>query len=193
MTMEVWFDFASPYSYLAVTRLSALAHDVTITWRPFLLGPIFAERGWTTSPFVLFPDKGRHMWRDVEREATHLGIPFAKPSIFPVRSTLAACVALVAIDDGFIEAFARDAYAAHFVRDRDISREDVIDSVLGANGPAIRARAMAPETKARLRANVDRAKGLGIFGAPSFVVGDELFWGNDRLERALEQARTDLK
>jgi 2-hydroxychromene-2-carboxylate isomerase len=193
VTLEVWFDFASPYSYLAVTRLPALARGVTITWRPFLLGPIFSERGWTTSPFVLFPDKGRHMWRDVEREAAHFGIPFAKPSMFPVRSTLAACVALVAIDDGFIETFARDVYAAHYVRDLDISRDDVIDGVLGANGPAIRARAMAPETKARLRASVGRAKELGIFGAPSFVVGDELFWGNDRLERALEYARTDLQ
>jgi 2-hydroxychromene-2-carboxylate isomerase len=190
MTLEVWFDFASPYSYLAVTRLPALAHDVTITWRPFLLGPIFAERGWTNSPFVLFPDKGRHMWRDVEREAAHFEIPFQRPEIFPLRSTLAACVALVAISDGFIEAFARDAFAAHFARDQDISREDVIDGVLGANGPAIRARAMAPETKAQLRANVDRAKQLGIFGAPSFVVGDELFWGNDRLERAVEYAST---
>jgi 2-hydroxychromene-2-carboxylate isomerase len=185
--IELWFEFASPYSYLAVARLAKL--DVAVTWHPFLLGPIFADRGWTDSPFVLFPDRGRYMWRDVAREAAHLGIPFEQPTSFPAHSVLAARVALVAIEDGFIDSFARDVFAAHFARDQDIAREDVIDAILGANGPAIRARATSPEIKARLRANVDRARELGIFGAPTFVVGKELFWGNDRLERAIEYAK----
>ena len=192
--MEFWFDFASPYAYLAATRIGALscAAGVSIVWRPFLLGPIFAARGWTSSPFVIYPDKGRHMVRDVEREAEQLGVPYRMPSNFPVRSVLAARVALVGIDEGFGEEFTRAAFAAHFVGDADIARDDVIDGVLasiGHDGPRVRERANAPEIKQRLRQQVERARSIGIFGSPSFVVGDELFWGNDRLERALQWAR----
>ena len=189
--MDVWFEFASPYSYLAVARIAALAGDLELRWHPFLLGPIFNDRGWTNSPFELFADKGRHMWRDVEREAAHYGLPFAKPSRFPARSVLASRCALIAIADGFIEPFARSVFAAHFVDDRDIAEPAALDDVLaalGRDGPAIRERAAA--TKDQLRAKVDRARELGIFGAPMFQVGDELFWGNDRLERALAFARS---
>jgi 2-hydroxychromene-2-carboxylate isomerase len=187
---ELWFEFASPYSYLAVARIAALAPELPIVWRPFLLGPIFGDRGWTSSPFTLFPDKGRHMWRDIEREAAHYGIPFHKPTQFPAKSVLATRVALIAADDGFIEPFARAVFEAHFVRDEDIADPAVIDAVLAdRDGPSIRERALAAANKDRLRANVDRARELGIFGAPMFHVDDELFWGNDRLERALAYAR----
>jgi 2-hydroxychromene-2-carboxylate isomerase len=190
MTIELWFEFASPYSYLAVSRIAELARGLPIVWRPFLLGPIFADRGWTSSPFTLFPDKGRHMWRDVEREAAHAGIPFRQPATFPARSVLATRVALIAIDDGFIETFAHAVFAAHFVRDEDIADPAVIDAALaGRDGPSIRERALAAANKDRLRANVDRARELGIFGAPTYNVDGELFWGNDRLERALAYAR----
>ena len=132
------------------------------------------------------------MVRDVEREAEQLGVPYRMPSNFPVRSVLAARVALVGIDEGFGEEFTRAAFAAHFVGDADIARDDVIDGVLasiGHDGPRVRERANAPEIKQRLRQQVERARSIGIFGSPSFVVGDELFWGNDRLERALQWAR----
>jgi 2-hydroxychromene-2-carboxylate isomerase len=190
--VELWFEFASPYSYLAVARIAELAQELPIVWRPFLLGPIFGDRGWTSSPFTLFPDKGRHMWRDVEREAAHYGIPFRKPTMFPAKSVLATRVALIAADDGFIEPFARAVFTAHFVRDEDIADPAVIDAVLatlGRDGSSLRERALTTDNKDRLRANVDRARELGIFGAPMFHVGDELFWGNDRLERALAHAR----
>jgi 2-hydroxychromene-2-carboxylate isomerase len=176
--MEVWIDFASPYSYLAVERITT-----PVVWKPFLLGPIFADRGWTDSPFVLFPDKARHMWRDVEREAAHYKIPFTKPTRFPAKSSLAARIATV-LDD--VQPFARAVYKAHFVDDLDIGDPAVLDAILGDEGPAIRARALASK---QLRANIEQARALGIFGAPMFRVGDELFWGNDRLERALEHAR----
>ncbi len=191
--IDFWFELASPYAYLAAARIGALASatGVAVTWRPFLLGPIFADRGWANSPWLLYPDKGAYNWRDVAREAEHFGIPFRRPSRFPVRSVLAARVALVAAEDGFVEDFARAAYAAHFAADRDLGDERVIDDVLaalGRDGPALRERAISLETKARLRAQVDEARRRGIFGAPTFVVGDELFWGNDRLERALAWA-----
>ncbi|AKU99509.1 2-hydroxychromene-2-carboxylate isomerase [Labilithrix luteola] len=193
LKLEFWFEFASPYSYLAAVRIGDLgrAAGVEVVWRPFILGPIFADRGWTTSPFNLYPDKGQYMWRDVEREAEHQGVPFERPSIFPVRSVLAARVALLGVEEGFVEGFAREAFRAHFVRDEDLGSEEVIDSTLaaiGLEGSTVRARACGPAMKDKLRESVDRARSLGIFGAPSFVVGRELFWGNDRLERAIEFA-----
>src|SRR4051812_6143488 len=75
--LEFWYEFASTYSYLSAMRIEKLAEaaGVEIRWRPFLLGPVFASNGWTTSPFNLYPAKGRHMWRDMERETARLGPP----------------------------------------------------------------------------------------------------------------------
>ena len=96
--LEFWYEFASTYSYLAAMRIEPLAEaaGVDIRWRPFLLGPIFAAQGWTSSPFNLFPAKGRYMWRDMERQAAALGLPFRKPDPFPQNALLAARVASTA-------------------------------------------------------------------------------------------------
>ena len=101
-TLRFWFEFASPYSWLAAMRIEAEAdrRGVTVTWQPFLLGPIFADRGWPTSPFLLYPDKGRYMWRDVERQAEKYGLTLRHPDrspdgIFPQNSLLAARLCLV--------------------------------------------------------------------------------------------------
>jgi len=194
VTVNFWFELASPYAYLSAMRIGEMARAarVEVAWHPFLLGPIFADRGWADSPFVLFPERGRYMWRDLEREAPRYGIPFARPSQFPLHSVLAARVALVAFAAGFGEAFVRAAYTAHFTRDANLARPEVIDSILagvGADGPRTRERAASGQVKAALRTKVETARAAGIFGAPSFVVGDELFWGNDRLEQAIAWAR----
>ena len=80
-TLDFWFEFASTYSYPAAMRIDALAEAcrVTVRWRPFLLGPIFKDQGWTTSPFNVYPAKGRYMWRDLARICDDLGLPFAQP------------------------------------------------------------------------------------------------------------------
>ncbi|MGZ3324432.1 MAG: DsbA family protein, partial [Xanthobacteraceae bacterium] len=98
--LDFWFDFASTYSYPAVVRMAALATraDVRVRFRPFLLGPIFKALGWTTSPFNLYPEKGRYMWRDLERLCADLGVPFQRPDPFPQNSLLAARVALAGLD-----------------------------------------------------------------------------------------------
>src|SRR5262249_28905638 len=89
--LDFWFDFASTYSYLAAMRIGPLAQkaDVWVRFRPFLLGPIFKAQGWTTSPFNLYPAKGRHMWRDLERSCAELQLPFRRPDPFPQNSLLA--------------------------------------------------------------------------------------------------------
>src|SRR5499426_3594357 len=95
-TLDFWFDFASTYSYPAAMRIASLARDagVAVRFRPFLLGPIFKAQGWTTSPFNIYPAKGRYMWRDLERLCAGLDLRFRQPDPFPQFALLAARVAL---------------------------------------------------------------------------------------------------
>src|SRR5947208_4300346 len=90
--LQLWFEFASTYSYPAVQRIEALAAGlgVGVEWKPFLLGPVFKSQGWNDSPFNLYPAKGRYMWRDLERLCAKYGLPFHRPSVFPRPSLLAA-------------------------------------------------------------------------------------------------------
>ena len=192
--VEFWFEFASTYSYLSVMRIerAAEAAGVDIEWKPFLLGPVFLALGWNDSPFNIYPPKGRYMWRDLERLAEKEGLPFRRPSRFPRNGLLAARVALVGVEEGWVAAFARAVMTANFAEDREIGEEAVIGEILGTLGlPAaeVIARAQADANKLALRCQTERAAELGLFGAPSFRVGEELFWGNDRLEDALAWAR----
>ena len=195
--MEFWFEFGSTYSYLSVMRIDdvARAHEVSVRWRPFLLGPIFAAQGWDTSPFNLYPSKGAYMWRDMERRATKYGIPFERLGLagegaFPQNGLLAARLALIGLDEGWGKAFARSAFRAQFAEGADIAQQSLLETLAERAGAPANAVAFASDraNKARLRANVEEAQSKGIFGAPSFVVGEELFWGDDRLEDALEWA-----
>jgi 2-hydroxychromene-2-carboxylate isomerase len=190
--IEFWFEFASTYSYPAAMRVEEAARKrgAELAWRPFLLGPIFREQGWSDSPFNLYPAKGRYMWRDLERICAALGLPLRRPSQFPRNSVLAARVACAAHGASWLPEFVRRVYQANFANDLDIGSADVLlDCLRGlaADPQAALAAAGAEATKSRLRQNTARAAELGIFGAPTFVVAGELFWGNDRLEAALER------
>jgi 2-hydroxychromene-2-carboxylate isomerase len=189
-SIDFWFEFASTYSYPAAMRIEALAqkHGVRVVWKPFLLGPIFKAQGWDNSPFNIYPAKGRYMWRDLARICEELKLPLVKPSVFPRNGLLAARVACAAEGSAWQPSFVRNVYGANFARDLDISQRDVVRGCLEGVAPdpdAALAAADQDDTKARLRANTERAISLGIFGAPSVSVGDEIFWGNDRLEDAL--------
>ena len=109
-----WFEFASTYSYPAAMRIAPLAREagVAVRFRPFLLGPIFKAQGFPTSPFNLYPAKGRHMWRDLERLCADLGLPFRRPDPFPQASLLAGRVALAALDHAWGEEFCRAVFRA---------------------------------------------------------------------------------
>jgi 2-hydroxychromene-2-carboxylate isomerase len=192
--IEFWYEFASTYSYPAAMRVEALAEaaGVEVDWRPFLLGPIFGEQGWTDSPFNLYPVKGRYMWRDLERICAAHFIPFKRPSVFPRNGLLAARVAVAGLDEGWTPAFSKLVYRANFVRDEDISSREVLApliSAAGGNAEAAFELAASEGVKARLRDHVEVARNRGVFGAPSFVTSDgELFWGHDRMSEALEWA-----
>lgn len=192
--LEFWYEFASTYSYLSAMRIETLARDcqVEIVWRPFLLGPIFKKLGWPTSPFNLQPSKGSYMRRDLERLCEAYGLPFTLPAPFPQQSLLAARIAHAGRNQPWIGAFTRAVFVAEFGQGLDISNEALMADLLletGAPAKEMLAAAQARETKIGLRAAVCDAENRGIFGAPSFVVetGD-LFWGDDRLEAALEAA-----
>ncbi|MEM9059957.1 MAG: 2-hydroxychromene-2-carboxylate isomerase [Pseudomonadota bacterium] len=193
MNLELWFEFASTYSYLTVARVEPLARDVgvEIVWRPFLLGPIFRDKGMETSPFVLDPVKGAYMWRDVERRAERFGIPFVRPAIFPAKGLEAARIMTAGLAEPWSGAFARQVFSAQFVEGADISDGEVLRRALERcvdDPDHWLGLARQDETKARLRALTEEARTHGIFGAPSFRVGDELFWGDDRLEDAIAWA-----
>jgi 2-hydroxychromene-2-carboxylate isomerase len=193
--LDFWFEFASTYSYPAAMRIAPLAatRGVNVRWRPFLLGPIFKAQGWDNSPFNLYPAKGRYMWRDLERICGALDLPFARPSPFPQNTLLAARVAMVALAQDWGEDFCRAIYRAEFGEGRNLAEPATIAGVLaalGQNADAVMQQAQGDPVKSALRTQTEEAQRLGIFGAPAFVTADdELFWGNDRLEAALDWAR----
>lgn len=188
--LEFWFEFGSNYSYLAAMRIEELAHQagLSVDWKPFLLGPVFQKFGWNTSPFVLQPAKGSYMWRDMEREAMKYRLPFVRPSVFPRIAVLPMRVAVFAVDKPWIGAFCRNVMWQNWVEDLDINdqrnvRRALLDLVPDAD--AIIAAALGDANKSRLRRNTEVAYARGIFGAPTMFVGDEMFWGNDRLNDAI--------
>ncbi len=188
---QFWFEFASTYSYLSVFRIERIAGDagVQVEWKPFLLGPIFRRQGWDDSPFNIYPVKGRYMWRDIERLCDKYEIPFRRPARFPRNGLLAARVACIGMSEGWCPEFTRAVFRANFAEDREISDPATIVEILesiGQDGPHIIARAQSPENKEFLRKQTEEAVALEIFGAPTFVVDTELFWGNDRLEDAID-------
>ena len=189
--IDFWYEFASTYSYPAAMRIERVAAErsVKVRWRPFLLGPIFAEIGWKDSPFNIFPTKGRYMWRDMERICGALGLPLRRPQPFPQNSLIAARVAFALEGDGRA-AFSRRIYYAEFGEGRPISDRAVIAEALksiGADPDLVLAQAESLENKDRLRAECLLAKSLGLPGAPCLTTSDgEVFWGNDRIEQAFE-------
>lgn len=189
--MEFFYDFTSPYSYLASTRVEAEARKAggEVRFRPFLLGGVFKATG-NKAPLET-PAKERHMWVDLARWAARLGVPFSRPPTFPVASILALRTALAAERQGKLLPFTHAVFRAYWAEGKDIASPEVLAAIassVGLDGPA--AVASAPEHKAALAAQTQEAVDRGSFGAPTFFVataaGEEMFVGNDRLEMAVE-------
>jgi 2-hydroxychromene-2-carboxylate isomerase len=196
MTLDFWFDFASTYSYLAAMRIeeAATARGVEVRWRPFLLGPIFAAQGWTTSPFNIYEAKGRYMWRDMERLAEEGRNALVRPEPFPQNSLKAARLATSADGETWQPSLCRGIFQAEFAEGRDISDDAVLGEIvddLGQDRSTWLGRTQERAVKDALRARTEAAMAAGIFGAPSFTVGTELFWGNDRLDQAIAWAAAE--
>ena len=191
--IEFWFEFASNYSYLSVMRIEGEAKrlGVGILWRPFLLGPIFRDLGMETSPFVLQKEKGAYMWQDMVRQCRKYGLRWTRPSSFPRVAVLPARVALLGAEQPWMAAYCRRVMELNFVQDQDINSPAHLSPILtelSLSAADILAEAQAEPTKVLLRKQTEQARARGIFGAPTFFVGTEMFWGNDRLDDALQLA-----
>ena len=192
--IEFWFDFGSNYSYISVMRIEqeAAAAGARVVWRPFLLGPVFRALGWSTSPFVLQKEKGDYTWKDMQRQCRKYGLPWQRPSSFPRSAVPPTRIALANAEQPWIGEFCRRVMQLNFVDDRDIDHAGIVQEVLQAMGlPAqvLWEQAQSEAWRERLRTQTGMAHQRGIFGAPTFFVGDEMFWGNDRLEDALAYCR----
>lgn len=193
--LEFWYEFASPYSYFSMMRIEALSADanVSVHYQPFLLGPLFKDFGWETSPFKIYAEKGENFFRDIEREAEYYDLPPIKIlEEFPQPGLAAARVALIGMEQGWGLEFSKAVYRRQFQKGQETKNKEDIFKVLSdlkVGAPdEIMEQANGPENKARLRDVTETAKKKKIYGAPSFIVGKELFWGNDRLERAIQYA-----
>jgi 2-hydroxychromene-2-carboxylate isomerase len=186
--IDFYFDFSSPYGYLASRRIGAIAerHGRGVHWRPMMLGAAFAATG--GKPLVELPLKGDYAKRDLARTARFWGIPFAVPKKFPVV-TLAAARAFYWLDEAapaLAVPFAEAAFAALFVEDRNIAEPAVVAELLrsvGADADAGGRAITTPEIKARLRDETEAAVARGVFGSPFLFVDGEPFWGTDRLDQ----------
>ncbi|XXF75610.1 2-hydroxychromene-2-carboxylate isomerase [Myxococcaceae bacterium GXIMD 01537] len=194
-SLEFFFDYMSPYSYLASTQVEALAAraGAELRWRPFLLGGVFKATG--NVPPIASAHKAAYMFEDLQRWARHLGLPpFRLPESFPIASLQANRLGLVAAEQGLIAPFSRAVFRASFADGKDIGAPEVLAELargVGMDSEAALARTSAQEIKDALRQNTDEAVARGSFGAPSFFVGEALFVGNDRLmfvEQALRAA-----
>jgi len=191
-TLRFFYEFASTYSYLAAMRIEDLAasRKVEIAWTPFMLGPVFRAQGLDNSPFNIFPEKGRYMWRDMQRLADSLDLPLVRPDPFPQNGLLSARLAIAGLKEGWTPQFSRAVYFAEFGEGRDISDVAVLTGILntiGVDAGAALASAGTDDVKQSLKNNGAEAVRHHVFGAPSFVAPDgEMFWGNDRLEAALD-------
>jgi 2-hydroxychromene-2-carboxylate isomerase len=190
--MQFWFDFASSYSYVAALRVeeACARAGVSLEYKPFLLGPLFEQQlGIRDSPFNVHPERGRYMWRDLERLCEKYDLPWRRPSTFPRNSVLPARVACCA--GAAVGPLVRAIFRANFAEDRDIAQPDVMRALvdgIGGDGAQALDLAASSEVKAQLRANTSEAQRLGIFGAPDFVAAGELFFGQDRLDDAVAWA-----
>lgn len=192
--LEFWYEFASTYSYLSAMRIetAAAARGVTVRWKPFLLGPIFRSQGWENSPFRLYPRKGDYMQRDLERICAARNLTFRLSPLFPQNGLLAARIAMIGAEEGWGAAFTREVFLMQFRDEADISDRTVLTQALrlaSQDAAVMMERAQDPAVKNALRSQTESAAALAIFGAPTFITEDrELFWGDDRLDHALEWA-----
>jgi 2-hydroxychromene-2-carboxylate isomerase len=187
--IDFFFTMGSTYSYLSVMRLAEVERNtgVSFQWRPFHLLVILQEMKHV--PFADKPTKSAYMWRDIERRAAMYGIPVKVPAPYPCKqSGFANLIATIGMREGWGADFVREAYRHWFVLGQETGSEPNVSESLRAVGQdpkRVLALAETDEAKAALTAETDAARALGIFGSPTFVVGKELFWGDDRLEDAV--------
>ena len=191
--IDFWFSIGSTYSYLTVMRLPDVERDsgIAFTWRPFSVRKIMVEMN--NIPFAEKPVKTVYMWRDLERRAEGYGLPVKVPAPYPLKEfDLANKVAVLGAKEGWCADYVRATYRRWFQEGLPAGSEPNLSQSLaeiGQDAARVIADASGAETKAAYFAATDEARGLGVFGAPTFAVDGELFWGDDRLDDAIAWRR----
>ena len=191
-SIDFYFFYGSIHSYLSVMRVDALAgaRDIYIRWRPFDLREILIEQN--NTGFIRNPVKMNYFWHDVERRAKRDNIPFAGRAPYPADPDLLALrVGVIASHEDWCAAYSRATFHEWFIGGRAPGVDDHVTKILASldrSPQAIIDRANGAEGRQLLREATDTARRLGIFGAPTFAIGQEIFWGDDRLEDALSFA-----
>ena len=192
-TLEIFWDFSSPFSYLGATQAEALAArtGAKLVWKPMLLGGVFKSIGQVDAPILTWGEAKRtHTLKDLERWASYYGVPFAFPSRFPMN-TLKALRSYLAMPEPERAGFRERTYRAYWAEDRDISDDTTLRELIGEGANEILARTQQGEIKRALIDATNEAVTRGVFGAPTWIIdGEELIWGQDRIplvERALSR------
>ena len=185
--LEVFWDAASPYTFLAVTQIPSLAErtGAEVVYRPFLLGGVFKATG-NQMPGAVAA-KGAYMMNDLERWAQHYGVAMKKPGEvpFPINTVAPMRVAVAAGRHGKAAEIATAMTKIYWADGRNISEPEVLADVaasIGLDAAAIATEIQDQTVKDELRANTEEAVARGAFGAPTMFVNDQMFWGNDRLD-----------
>jgi 2-hydroxychromene-2-carboxylate isomerase len=191
--IDFWFSIGSTYTYLSVMRLAEVAERsaVRFRWRPFDVRAIMVEMN--NIPFSTKPVKAAYMWKDIGRRARSYGHPFDAQPPYPLKSLASVNrVALVAANEGWCPDFVVAAYKTWFGKGLDPSLDDVLEptiATLGKDAERIMELARSNAVRSELEQQTGIARELGVFGAPTFAVGSEIFWGDDRLDDAISWAR----
>ena len=178
--LEFFYDYVSPYTYLANSQLMSM--DADIVYRPILLGALM--KGIGNDPPARLAPRGDYLFKDVARWAAHYDIPYTMNPVFPVNTIKALRVALVAQEEDRFGAVHQSLFDAVWAKQLDVNDDEVLVRIIADAGmapDAVRQRIASDDIKARLRANTEEAIERGAFGAPTFFIDGEMFFGNDRL------------
>jgi 2-hydroxychromene-2-carboxylate isomerase len=186
-SVEFFFDVGSPAAYLACARLPAICRETgaTLDWRPMLLGGVFQATG-NHSPATI-PAKGKYLFVDLQRFASRHGIPFRQNPFFPINTLtlMRMATGLQLREPQRLVPFLDAIYPAIWAQERNMNDLAVVSRVLqdaGFDPEVLLALASDPEVKERLKSQTQEAVARGVFGAPTFFVGSEMYWGQDRLD-----------
>jgi 2-hydroxychromene-2-carboxylate isomerase len=192
-TLEIYWDFSSPFAYLGSTQAEELAKrtGAELVWRPMLLGGLFKTIGQVEAPILTWSDAKRSYYlRDLARWAEHWSVPFNFPSRFPMMS-IKAMRCWLALPDDQRDAFRAKTFRAYWAEDRDIADDATLSELIGDGGKDVLAKTQDPAIKKALIDATDHAVKAGVFGAPTWVVdGKDLYWGQDRIVLVERQLRS---
>lgn len=183
-SIEFWFDFGSPYSFLSAMQISARQKE-HVLWKPFVLSMVFDSIGWNGALSRSSQEKRQYVWRDVRRTCGKYGFAFKEPSQFPRLGVAATAIGAYAVDRDWQPKFCRDVFQLNFQYDSDIDSSSVIAQLLEKHcvqDDFCYEILYNPKLADLInRSEVETALGIGIFGSPTFFSNGEMYWGNDRL------------